>query len=76
MEFKVGDIGIGIPSDAMPRIFDKFYQADSSATRSHGGMGMGLYIVKRFTEILGGSIEADSAPGEGSIFTVPVPLDS
>ncbi len=74
LEVKVIDTGVGIPSDAMSRIFDRFYQADSSATRNFGGMGLGLYIVRQFTDILGGSIEAKSALGKGSTFTVTLPV--
>ena len=73
MEFKVSDIGIGIPSDVMPRIFDKFYQAYSSATRSYGGMGLGLYIVKSFTEFPGGTVTAESKAGLGSTFIITIP---
>ena len=74
LEFKVTDTGVGIPSDALSRIFDRFYQMDSSDTRNFGGMGLGLYIVKEFTELLGGSIEAESAMGKGSTFTLTLPL--
>jgi signal transduction histidine kinase len=74
LEIKVTDTGVGIPSEAISRIFDKFSQADSSATRSYEGMGLGLYIVKQFTELLGGCIEAESAIGKGSTFTVALPV--
>ncbi len=76
LEFKVTDTGVGIPSEAMSRIFDKFYQADSSAARGHEGTGLGLYIVKQFTELLGGFIEVESAMGKGSTFTVRMPVRS
>jgi len=74
VEFKVTDTGVGIPSEALSRIFDRFYQVDSSDTRNFGGMGLGLYIVKQFTELLGGSIEAESTIGKGSTFTVTLPV--
>ena len=73
VEFKVADTGIGMQKEMIPSIFDMFRQADSSETRSYGGVGIGLYIVRKFTELLGGKIEAESELGKGSIFTVTIP---
>jgi len=74
VEFKVADTGVGIPEDALSLIFEKFRQVDSSETRSYGGVGMGLYIVKKLTELLGGQIQVESKPDKGSTFTVCLPI--
>ena len=76
IEFRVGDTGIGIPKEKLPVIFDKFRQADSSETRVHGGVGLGLYIAKSFTELLGGKIEVETEVGKGCHFTVRIPVGS
>jgi PAS domain S-box-containing protein len=73
IEFEVSDTGVGMPEDTLTRIFDKFYQVDSSETRSYGGVGMGLYIAKRFAELLGGQIVVESTKGKGSTFRLTIP---
>ena len=73
LELSVEDTGIGIPAEHLGSIFQPFYQVDSSYQRSHGGTGIGLYIVKEMVRILGGSVEVTSAAGKGSRFTVVVP---
>ncbi len=74
-EIVIRDSGIGIAPDLLPRMFDRFQQGDSSTTRTHGGLGLGLSIVKHLVEQHGGTIAAWSAgPGCGSTFTVTLPL--
>jgi CheY-like chemotaxis protein len=71
----VRDTGIGIPRDMQARIFDRFTQVDASTTRAHGGLGLGLTIVKTLVEMHGGSIGASSeGPGSGSEFLVRLPI--
>jgi signal transduction histidine kinase len=74
VEINVADTGVGIPKEALSTIFDKFRQVDSSATRVYGGVGLGLYLVKAFTELLGGSITVKSEPDRGSTFTLLLPI--
>ena len=76
VEFRVTDTGIGISKETHRFIFDKFYQVDSSQTRAYGGVGLGLYIVKKFTDLLGGQIELESESGKGSTFAVTIPSQS
>jgi CheY-like chemotaxis protein len=75
VEIKVIDDGEGIHPGFLPHVFDRFRQADSSATRSHGGLGLGLAIVRQLAELHGGTIQASSAgPNQGSTFTLSLPL--
>ena len=73
-EITVSDTGVGIRSDFLPHIFDRFQQADQSITRRFGGLGIGLSIVKHLVEVHGGTIRADSGGnGQGATFTVLLP---
>jgi len=74
MIFDVKDTGIGIAPDQLPFVFDKFWQVDSGRTRTQNGIGMGLYIVKAFTDLLGGSISVKSVLGQGARFVVELPI--
>jgi CheY-like chemotaxis protein len=72
---KVKDTGIGIPAGKLPRVFDMFAQVEESLGRSQGGLGLGLTLVKRLTEMHDGSVEVKSdGPGQGSEFTVRLPV--
>lgn len=71
--FLVRDTGIGIPSEARTLVFEPFRQVDSSMTRRHGGVGLGLYIVRQLLDLLGGSVSLESELGKGSAFSIWIP---
>ena len=73
-QIQIIDNGIGIAPDFLPYVFDRFRQADSSTTRSYGGLGLGLAIVRHLVEQHGGKVDAENNPGEGAKFTVALPL--
>ena len=77
VSLEVQDSGIGINPDFLPYVFDRLRQADSSATRSGGGLGLGLSIVYHLVELHGGTVTAQSAgPGQGSLLPIMLSLES
>ena len=72
--FQVRDSGIGMTAEQLSRLFRPFEQADSSTSREYGGTGLGLAISERLARLMGGSLEVESTPGEGSLFTLRLPL--
>ncbi|GAB3641436.1 ATP-binding protein [Spirosoma arcticum] len=75
-QLTVQDTGIGIAADKVPFIFDRFYQVDDNTTRSFEGTGVGLALVRELTNLLGGQVSVKSQLGEGSTFTVRLPLEA
>jgi CheY-like chemotaxis protein/two-component sensor histidine kinase len=75
VEIRVTDTGEGIAAEFLPHVFERFRQADASPARSHGGLGIGLSLVKQLAELHGGRVRAaSSGPGKGSTFVVELPL--
>lgn len=70
---EVTDTGTGIEADDLPHVFDRFWRAEKSRSRRTGGSGLGLPIVRHLVAAHGGSVEAASEPGAGSVFTLRLP---
>ena len=74
LKLKVEDTGIGIASEHLPHIFDRFFQVDPTATRNYGGAGIGLALTRELVALLGGTIQVESRQGRGTTFQVTLPL--
>jgi len=76
IHIEVSDSGIGIPAEALPRVFDRFFRVDSSRSHGSGGTGLGLAIVKSIALLHGGNVEIASQPGQGTRVTLQMPVSS
>ena len=73
VRIRISDTGVGIPPEAVPHVFERFYRADKARSRQDGGFGLGLAIVKWIAEAHNGSVELTRNPGPGTTFTVTLP---
>ena len=72
--FRISDTGIGMSPEQILKLFQDFTQADASTTRKFGGTGLGLALTRRFCQMMGGDVTVHSVPGEGSVFTITLPV--
>jgi CheY-like chemotaxis protein len=75
LALKIRDTGIGIPSDKLVTVFESFRQLDSGLARAYTGLGLGLSLAQRLVALMGGNLSVESEPGQGSTFTVAIPLE-
>ncbi len=75
VQIAVADTGVGIPAEALPHIFERFYRLDKARSRQQGGAGLGLALVRSIVEAQGGQVEVKSQPGVGSVFTLSLPAN-
>ena len=73
VRIRISDTGVGIPPEAAPHVFERFYRADKARSRQDGGFGLGLSIVKWIAEAHNGAVELTANPGPGTTFTVTLP---
>jgi signal transduction histidine kinase len=73
VRIRISDTGVGIPPEAVPHVFERFYRADKARSRQDGGFGLGLSIVKWIAEAHNGTVELTRNPGPGTTFTVTLP---
>ncbi len=74
LKIEISDTGIGIPSENLPFVFDRFFQSDNSLTREYEGTGIGLSLTKELIVLMNGNIDVESKPGSGSKFTIEIPV--
>jgi signal transduction histidine kinase len=74
VELRVSDTGVGIPAQELPRLFDRFHRVENSRSRTHEGSGIGLALVQELARLHGGTVRVESTLGEGSTFTVSIPM--
>jgi PAS domain S-box-containing protein len=74
VQLQIRDTGVGIPADELPRVFERFHRVESSRARTHEGTGIGLALVQELVKLHGGTVSVESVEGQGSTFTVSIPL--
>ena len=75
IKFAVIDTGIGMNEEQLGKVFDEFTQAEASTAKDYGGTGLGLPISKKMTEMMGGKMEVESREGEGTTFSITIPIE-
>jgi signal transduction histidine kinase len=75
LTFRVSDTGIGMTPEQLGRLFQPFSQAEATTSKEYGGTGLGLVLSRRFCQMMGGDITVESAPGQGTTFTIQLPSE-